>query len=140
MFRNLKLKIEAWIKRLIAEVIREEKLTAQDVLDIVDRSTIALQRRAADIHASAVSTLTADHAEVLSAKADLLDEVKRIHNRLDSVEAAAVKGFDTAKDTLVAEVKKVHIAERRTCDFCHRLVHSFVVEAGAVKCTDCKVK
>ena len=74
-----------------------------------------------------------DWSHVLNAKADVLAEVQKLHAKVEAIPAEA----HSAARQAVADVMT---ATRRTCAYCNRLVHSFLVEAGVVKCTDCKAK
>jgi hypothetical protein len=92
-----------------------------------------------EVHKTLVNDLSAGHKEVVTIKGDILSEIKTLHEKVDAVEAAALKGYDTAKDHLVEAAKSVLNSPRRVCSYCDRKVHAFEIEAsGLVKCLDCK--
>lgn len=72
-------------------------------------------------------------ADVLTARNDLLTAVDGLHTKIDAIPAAAEAAVHNAAAASINSA-------RRTCQWCNRTVHSFVVEAGVVKCTDCKAK
>lgn len=150
-------KIEAWLRRIITEVItgivREPKLIEAEiqarVVAIVHKAVNAAIAdyavMASDLHVKEVSALNklfaakADiliggHSETLGLKADILSEVQKIHSKLETAHT----------DVVAATAKAVHgltMSKRRVCDTCHRVVVAFeVIATGAVKCIDCAAK
>lgn len=74
-----------------------------------------------------------DYADVLKARNDFIELAKGLHAKIDGIESKT-------HDAVHAAAKATLTAARRTCAFCNRVVHAFEVEAGIVKCTDCKAQ
>ncbi len=133
----MKSKIEAWIKRLIAEVVKAERVTKADadsfVVYAAGRAAEDVRKAAERIHEEKIAALTAGHEEIFKIKGDLISEIQKLH-----------AAFERAEDRLHSKVGTVaHAvanADRRVCTDCKRLAHDFEIIAGKVICRDCKAK
>ena len=128
-----------WFRSQIDRATNEMYTVIKDDLDAVllelkNRSiqgTSAIRVEIGMIHDRIIALAEKDFSHVITAKNDITAALDGLHAKIDGI-------AETTHAAVHSAAAASLLAARRTCAFCNRVVHSFEVEAGIVKCTDCK--
>lgn len=125
--KNLIAKLRAWLREIVAEVVREQLEVTHIILrvesEIAKDATQGIRLAISDAHAAVQSIKDGIHEHITA----------ELDKRYTQVADAAVR---IAQDTVRLEKRSV----RAVCDVCNRMVVAWHVLDGKVECADCKIR